>query len=114
MATYRLEASDWVYVARDDPYSNDRISPTVPLISSSGSPGVLYIKFKPLPESLWYKRIVADGTDVHVYAEATLSGWKDASAYIYVDYISDDVDYDSLNYNNQPEFGAFVSDSVTI
>lgn len=114
MATYRLEASDWVYVARDDPYSNDRISPTVPLISSSGSPGVLYIKFKPLPESLWYKRIVADGTDVHVYAEATLSGWKDACADIYVDYISDDVDYDSLNYNNQPEFGALVSDSVTI
>ena len=99
MATYRLEVADWAFVCRDNPYSNDRTSPSVPLVSSTGSPGCLFLKFAQLPESLWYKSIVAGGADVYLYASAVRHE-PESPAMVYMDFLASDLDFGIITYND--------------
>lgn len=101
MATYRLEVADWAFVCRDNPYSNDRTSPSVPLVSSTGSPGCLFLKFAQLPESLWYKSIVAGGADVYLYASAVRHE-PESPAMVYMDFLASDLDFGIITYNDLP------------
>lgn len=44
VATYRLNPVDWVFVSRDIPYSNDRTSQTVSLMTTGYAPGYLILR----------------------------------------------------------------------
>ncbi len=114
MSTVRLYASDWVFVCRDNPNVSDKASAVAPLVSAAGSPGMLYVKFQELPESLWFKRIETQGTYVYVYADATLSSWYDARAYVYINYLDGPVNFATLNYNNQPSLDMSILGSATV
>lgn len=70
MATYRLNPVDWVFVSRDIPYSNDRTSQTVSLMTTGYAPGYLILRFDQLPENLWYKNI----EDVFLFGYCSLIG----------------------------------------
>lgn len=101
MATYRLEVEEWAFVCRDNPYTNDRTSSSVSLISSSGAPGNLFLKFAQPPESLWFKNIVASGTNVHLYASAVRHE-AESPAYVFMDYLTSELDFGTVTYNNLP------------
>lgn len=75
---------------------------------------MLYVKFEELPESLWFKRIETQGTYVYVYADATLSSWDDARAYININYLEGPIDFDDLNYSNQPDIDMSIWGTATV
>lgn len=114
MSTVKLYPSDWVFVCQDNPYASDKVSAVAPLVSAAGSQGLLYVKFEELPESLWFKRIETQGTYVYVYADATLSSWYDARAYVNINFLDGPIDFYDLNFSNRPNIDMTIWGTATV
>lgn len=111
MATYRLNPVDWVFVSNGNAYSNDRTSDVVTLSTMQDLRGMLFVRFEPLPESLWYKSIERaslvgyyrlDGVDSRLFFDCRINVAAE----------NDDLDFASLTYNNMPGNGSGIASAV--
>lgn len=69
MSTFRLYASDWVYVTQSNVYVNDRTSQKVSLKDSKDDTvhKYLFLKFEPVPEQYKYKKL-EEAAYVNIYS----------------------------------------------
>lgn len=110
MATYRLNPVDWVFVSRDIPYSNDRTSQTVSLMTTGYAPGYLILRFDQLPENLWYKNI----EDVFLFGYCSLIGaepYPEVHDGFWFGSYDADAKLAELTYNNMVPIGIAVGES---
>lgn len=110
MATYRLNPVDWVYINNENAYTNDRTSEVVALETKQDLRGELYVRFEQLPESLWYKNIERVSI-VGYYRLAGVNSSYFPDTHIDIWCANDDLNFDSLTYNNKPDHLIGIADT---
>lgn len=110
MSTFRLYASDWVYVTQSNVYVNDRTSQKVSLKDSKDDTvhKYLFLKFEPVPEQYKYKKL-EEAAYVNIYSSFTTEAPPpDGYNYFSINgnIIVEDAEFSKVVYNNMPAIGS--------